>query len=122
MQGHGIINSFINDIFEKFDQESSRLARYNKNPTILSREIQTAVRLMLPRELAKHGEQIPCSVTFLSTMGSRPLKNKGVRGFSIVKKKWGRKCCLRVRILELDKNKMERIHSSKHVVSEELKL
>ncbi|KAF8039502.1 hypothetical protein BT93_B1890 [Corymbia citriodora subsp. variegata] len=28
----GIMNSFINDIFEKLAQESSRLARYNKNP------------------------------------------------------------------------------------------
>ena len=50
----GIMNSFINDIFEKLDQEASRLARYNKKPTITSREIQTAVRLVLPGELAKH--------------------------------------------------------------------
>ncbi|PIA47217.1 hypothetical protein AQUCO_01400124v1 [Aquilegia coerulea] len=34
--------------------KSSRLARYNKKPTITSREIQTAVRLVLPGELAKH--------------------------------------------------------------------
>ncbi|GKV05777.1 hypothetical protein SLE2022_103370 [Rubroshorea leprosula] len=50
----GIMNSFINDIFEKLAQEASRLARYNKKPTITSREIQTAVRLVLPGELAKH--------------------------------------------------------------------
>ncbi|XP_047330400.1 histone H2B.2-like [Impatiens glandulifera] len=50
----GIMNSFINDIFEKLAQESSKLARYNKKPTITSREIQTAVRLVLPGELAKH--------------------------------------------------------------------
>ncbi|KAG4183115.1 hypothetical protein ERO13_A09G088200v2 [Gossypium hirsutum] len=50
----GIMNSFISDIFEKLAQESSRLARYNKKPTITSREIQTAVRLVLPGELAKH--------------------------------------------------------------------
>ncbi|XP_065872034.1 probable histone H2B.3 isoform X2 [Euphorbia lathyris] len=49
----GIMNSFINNIFEKLAQESSRLARYNK-PTITSREIQTAVRLVLSGELAKH--------------------------------------------------------------------
>uniref|UniRef100_A0A383VFP2 Histone H2B n=1 Tax=Tetradesmus obliquus TaxID=3088 RepID=A0A383VFP2_TETOB len=49
-----IMNSFINDIFEKIAGESSRLARYNKKPTITSREIQTAVRLILPGELAKH--------------------------------------------------------------------
>jgi len=50
----GIMNSFINDIFEKLASEASRLARYNKKPTITSREIQTAVRLALPGELAKH--------------------------------------------------------------------
>ena len=49
-----IMNSFINDIFEKLAQEAARLARYNKKPTITSREIQTAVRLVLPGELAKH--------------------------------------------------------------------
>ncbi len=50
----GIMNSFINDIFEKLAQEAAKLARYNKKPTITSREIQTAVRLILPGELAKH--------------------------------------------------------------------
>ncbi|KAH9324353.1 hypothetical protein KI387_004531 [Taxus chinensis] len=50
----GIMNSFINDIFEKLASESARLARYNKKPTITSREIQTAVKLALPGELAKH--------------------------------------------------------------------
>ena len=49
-----IMNSFINDIFEKIASEAARLARYNKKPTITSREIQTAVRLILPGELAKH--------------------------------------------------------------------
>merc|ERR1712205_297535 len=35
-------------------REAAKLARYNKKPTITSREIQTAVRLILPGELAKH--------------------------------------------------------------------
>ncbi|KAF7149411.1 hypothetical protein RHSIM_Rhsim03G0111700 [Rhododendron simsii] len=50
----GIMNSFINDIFEKLAQEASRLAKINKKHTLASREIQTAVRLVLPGELAKH--------------------------------------------------------------------
>ncbi|GKF41254.1 putative histone H2B.3 [Tanacetum coccineum] len=50
----GIMNSFINDIFEKLAAESSKLVRYNKKNTLSSREIQTAVRLVLPGELAKH--------------------------------------------------------------------
>ncbi|KAJ9506130.1 hypothetical protein QJQ45_016512 [Haematococcus lacustris] len=49
-----ILNSFVNDIFDKIASEASRLARYNKKPTVTSREIQTAVRLVLPGELAKH--------------------------------------------------------------------
>jgi histone H2B len=49
-----IMNSFINDIFEKIATEAAKLARYTKKPTVTSREIQTAVRLALPGELAKH--------------------------------------------------------------------
>ncbi|XP_067878365.1 histone H2B 5-like [Heterodontus francisci] len=49
-----IMNSFVNDIFERIAGEASRLAHYNKRSTISSREIQTAVRLLLPGELAKH--------------------------------------------------------------------
>ena len=49
-----IMNSFINDLFEKISGEASKLVRYNKKQTLSSREIQTAVRLLLPGELAKH--------------------------------------------------------------------
>ncbi|XP_041651132.1 uncharacterized protein LOC121514828 [Cheilinus undulatus] len=49
-----IMNSFVCDIFERIAGEASRLAHYNKRSTITSREIQTAVRLLLPGELAKH--------------------------------------------------------------------
>ncbi|XP_058814798.1 histone H2B [Topomyia yanbarensis] len=49
-----IMNSFVNDIFERIANEASRLAHYNKRSTITSREVQTAVRLLLPGELAKH--------------------------------------------------------------------
>lgn len=49
-----IMNSFINDVFDKLANESSRLVRYSRKRTLSSREIQTAVRLVLPGELAKH--------------------------------------------------------------------
>ncbi|XP_047142904.1 late histone H2B.L4-like isoform X1 [Hydra vulgaris] len=49
-----IMNSFVNDIFERISSEASRLSVQNKKSTISSREIQTAVRLLLPGELAKH--------------------------------------------------------------------
>jgi histone H2B len=53
-KGMSIMNSFINDIFERIASEAGKLATYNKKATLSSREIQTAVRLMLPGELAKH--------------------------------------------------------------------
>jgi histone H2B len=53
-KGMSIMNSFINDIFERIAGEAGKLATYNKKATLSSREIQTAVRLMLPGELAKH--------------------------------------------------------------------
>ncbi|KAA1475368.1 histone-fold-containing protein [Dentipellis sp. KUC8613] len=49
-----VLNSFVNDIFERLATEASKLAMINKKSTISSREIQTAVRLVLPGELSKH--------------------------------------------------------------------
>jgi len=53
-KGMAVMNSFINDIFERIASEAGKLARYNGKSTLTSREIQTAVRLSLPGELAKH--------------------------------------------------------------------
>merc|ERR1711957_1021654 len=49
-----IMNSFIKDIFEKIAMEGSKLVRYNKKHTLSAREVQSAVKLILPGELAKH--------------------------------------------------------------------
>ena len=49
-----IMNSFVNDAFERIAGEASKLATHNKRSTISSREVQTSVRLILPGELAKH--------------------------------------------------------------------
>ena len=53
-KGMSIMNSFINDIFDRIASEAGRLTTFSKKATLSSREIQTAVRLMLPGELAKH--------------------------------------------------------------------
>ncbi len=53
-KGMSVMNSFINDIFERIAGEAGKLARYNGKSTLSSREVQTAVRLSLPGELAKH--------------------------------------------------------------------
>ncbi len=48
-----IMNSFINDIFEKMGGETATLAHYNKKPTVTSREIQVRWReLSCPKRLA----------------------------------------------------------------------
>lgn len=49
-----IMNSFVNDTFERLAEEAVHLARYNRKATLTSREIQTSVRLLLPGELSKH--------------------------------------------------------------------
>jgi histone H2B len=49
-----VMNSFVGDLFEQITSEAGKLSRYNKKATMSSREIQTAVRLVLLGELAKH--------------------------------------------------------------------
>merc|ERR1712198_2487 len=55
-----VINSFCNDIFDRLAREASKLCRRDrdggkkKTVSMTSRDIQTAVRLILPGELAKH--------------------------------------------------------------------
>mmetsp|Transcript_13634 Transcript_13634/g.15514 ORF Transcript_13634/g.15514 Transcript_13634/m.15514 type:complete len:124 (+) Transcript_13634:228-599(+) len=49
-----IMNSFVNDTFDRLSGEAIKLSRYSARKTLTSREIQTAVRLLLPGELAKH--------------------------------------------------------------------
>ena len=53
-KGISILNSFINDTFERLASEAGKLSTINKKATLSSREVQTAVRLVLPGELAKH--------------------------------------------------------------------
>jgi histone H2B len=49
-----IMNSFINNISERLVKEASELASKRGSSTISSREIQIAVRHLLPDSLAKH--------------------------------------------------------------------
>ena len=49
-----IMNSFVDDIFDRIANESSKLTIHSGRSTISSLEIQTSVRLILPGELAKH--------------------------------------------------------------------
>ena len=53
-KGIAIINNFVTDTFEKVALEASKLCRIHKGMTMGSRDVQSAIRLVLPGELAKH--------------------------------------------------------------------
>jgi histone H2B len=82
-----ILNSFVNDIFERVAGEASKLASYNKKSTISSREIQTAVRLILPGELAKHavseGTKAVTSMSYFAQTNNRILVVHEIDGFAV---------------------------------------
>ena len=52
--GMKVMDSFMNDIFQRLVDEASNLVQYNQIKTLSSREIQHAVRLVIPGELSKH--------------------------------------------------------------------
>jgi histone H2B len=49
-----ILDSLVLDLFERLATEAASLARGATKRTLGAREVQTAVRLTLPAELAKH--------------------------------------------------------------------
>ena len=49
-----ILANLVTDTFDRVAREAGRLVSYSGKGTLSSREIQTAVRLVLPGELAKH--------------------------------------------------------------------
>lgn len=49
-----VLNAFVWDMFERLAGEAGKLADYTRRATLSSREIQDAVRLVLPGELGKH--------------------------------------------------------------------
>ena len=49
-----IMDSFVNDLFERIAIEAGRLSKYVKRSTLSSRDMEASVRLVIPGELAKH--------------------------------------------------------------------
>ncbi|XP_037676790.1 histone H2B type 1-B-like [Choloepus didactylus] len=49
-----VMDSFVNNIFQCIADEAARLTRYSRSSALTSRDIQTAVRLLLPGQLGKH--------------------------------------------------------------------
>merc|ERR1712150_389029 len=50
----GIMNDMVHDLFERIAQEAGKLARVHGKATMSSHEIQSAVKLILPGDLAQH--------------------------------------------------------------------
>ena len=53
-KGMAVINSLVSDMFEQIALEASKLVRYQKKRTLGSKDIQTAVKLLLPKDLCDH--------------------------------------------------------------------
>mmetsp|Transcript_1126 Transcript_1126/g.2832 ORF Transcript_1126/g.2832 Transcript_1126/m.2832 type:complete len:126 (-) Transcript_1126:36-413(-) len=48
------MNSFVSDMFEKIASEAGRLGDKSNKTTMMAKEVQSAVKLVLPGELANH--------------------------------------------------------------------
>ena len=53
-KGIAIMNNLVTDTFDMVASEASKLCKMTKRATLSSRDVQSAVRLVLPGELAKH--------------------------------------------------------------------
>ena len=53
-KGIAIVNNFVTDTFEKVATEAGKLCKITKRSTLSSRDVQSAIRLVLPGELSKH--------------------------------------------------------------------
>ena len=53
-KGMLIVNNFVTDTFEKIATEAGKLCKITKRSTLSSRDVQSAIRLVLPGELSKH--------------------------------------------------------------------
>ncbi|XP_057953704.1 uncharacterized protein LOC131147998 [Malania oleifera] len=49
-----VLSNYMSDMFDRLAGEAARLTKYAGRMTLSSREVQAAVRLVLPRELRKH--------------------------------------------------------------------
>jgi len=48
-----VLNSFVNDMFERLALEAKQITRINKKSTMKARDIQSACKLLLHGELAE---------------------------------------------------------------------
>ena len=65
-----IMESCVNDTFERIAQEANRLMSMSKRDTMTTREIQSAVRLVFPGELSKHAVSEGCKAVMQFNTGT----------------------------------------------------
>lgn len=53
-KGMGIMNNFVQDMFERIASEASELAKHSKRRTLITTDVQSAAKLVLSGELAQH--------------------------------------------------------------------
>ncbi|KAK7833517.1 uncharacterized protein LOC112016347 [Quercus suber] len=68
-----IFDNLMNDMFERLASEAAKLSKYTGRMTLSSREIQGAVRLVLPGELGKHAnsEGTKAVTTYISNNNTK---------------------------------------------------
>lgn len=68
-----IFDNLMNDMFERLASEAAKLSKYTGRITLSSREIQGAVRLVLPGELGKHAnsEGTKAVTTYISNNNTK---------------------------------------------------
>jgi histone H2B len=71
-QAMTILNNLMNDMFEKLADEAAKLKTYTGHMTLSSKEIQGAVKLVLPGELGKHAiaEGTKAVTNYISSYGA----------------------------------------------------
>jgi histone H2B len=71
-QAMTILNNLMNDMFEKLADEAAKLKTYTGHMTLSSKEIQGAVKLVLPGELGKHAiaEGTKAITNYISSYGA----------------------------------------------------
>ncbi|CAL8999732.1 unnamed protein product [Prunus brigantina] len=76
-KGMTVLNNLMNDMFERLADEAARLTKYTARKTLSSREIQGAVKLVLPGELGRHAmaEGTKAVSTYVSNNNGRQSKS-----------------------------------------------
>jgi histone H2A len=76
-----VMNDIVLDVFQRLVNEAIIILEMNKKNTMTSREIQTAVRLVLPGEVAKHAvsEGTKAVTKFNSSEGEDSAPKRGTK-------------------------------------------